>query len=85
MDDLLVQGLVSGLLFIAVFLVGKRLTMRGGDTEAAPSVRSQVFDIGGRGLVAAAVVAGLASVLARVLLTAKLKPTAAVFIQDPPF
>lgn len=85
MEELLVQGLVSGLLFIAVFLVGKRMTTPRSDTAAAPSARSQFFDIGGRRLVGAAVVAGLASVLARVLLTAKIKPTAAVFMQEPPF
>jgi hypothetical protein len=94
MEEVLAQAMVSALLFLAVYLIGKRATMNhadgedgdgneGGDAEGTP--RSRMFSIEGRQLVGAAVVAGLASIGAQFLLTAKLRPAATIFMQDAPF
>jgi hypothetical protein len=89
MEALLAQGLVAGLLFITVYLIGKRLTGAAyvpDDTdEQEADQQRKMFSIGGKQLIGAGVIAGLGSMGAHVLLTAKLKPVAAVFVQDPPF
>ena len=85
MEDILALGLVSGLLFIAVYLIGKRLTWSEGEDGEEGSVRSKMFSIGGRQLVGAGVIAGIASAAAQFLLTAKMQPAATIFVQEPPF
>ncbi len=87
MEQLLAQGLVAGLLFIAIYLIGKRLTGAGADSDDddQEDARKRMFSIEGKQLIGAGVVAGLGSVGAQFLLTANLKPAATVFVQDPPF
>jgi len=80
MEDLLVFGLVTGMLFVAIFLIGKRLTS---DSENKPRVA--MFGLRGRQLMGTAVVAGLSSIAAHLLLKAKTRPDATIFVQDPPF
>ncbi len=92
MEDTLALGLVSALLFIAFYLLGKR--MAGGHANPddgknadgeAEGAGVRAFGVQGRQLMVAGIVAGLASVGAQFLLTAKLRPAATVFVQDPPF
>lgn len=87
MEQLLAQGLVAGLLFIVIYLIGKRLTGVGvdPDDDDQEDARKRMFSIEGKQLIGAGVVAGLGSVGAQFLLTANLKPAATVFVQDPPF
>jgi hypothetical protein len=91
MEDTLALGLVSALLFIAFYLLGKRLVSsqsepdtdgnKGGDEGIA----DKAFGVQGRQLMIAGIVSGFASVAAQLLLTAKIRPAATVFVQDPPF
>lgn len=87
MEILLAQGLVTGLLFIAIYLLGKRITgaASASDDDDEQDQRPKVFAIRGSQLVAAGVVAALASIGSHVLLTANFRPAATVFVQDPPF
>lgn len=80
MEDLLVFGLVSGLMFIALVLMGKRLT-----NESENKPRMALFAIEGRQLLGAGIIAGLASIAAHFLLKAKAKPDTTIFVQEPPF
>ena len=87
MEQLLAQGLVAGLLFIAIYLIGKRLTGAGvdPDDDEQEGGRKAMFSIEGKQIIGAGLVAGLGSVGAHLLLTANLRPAATVFVQDPPF
>lgn len=87
MEQLLAQGLVAGLLFIAIYLLGKRLTGANvePDDDEPEDARKAMFSIEGKQLIGAGVIAGLGAVGAQLLLTANLRPTATVFVQDPPF
>lgn len=89
MEQLLAQGLVAGLLFIAIYMIGKRLTGAGADVDPHDDEqeggRKAMFSIEGKQIIGAGLVAGLGSVGAQLLLTANLKPAATVFVQDPPF
>ena len=80
MEDVLVFGLVAGLLFVAFVLLGKRLT---NDSENKP--RMALFAIQGRQLLGAGIIAGLASIAAHLLLKAKANPDTTIFVQEPPF
>jgi hypothetical protein len=80
MEDLLVFGLVAGLLFVALILAGKRLT---NNSENKP--RMALFAIQGRQLLGGGIIAGLASIAAHLLLKAKDRHDTTIFVQEPPF
>lgn len=80
MEDILVFGLVTGMLFVAIVLIGKRLTS---NSENKPRVA--LFAIQGRQLLGAGIIAGLAGMAAHLLLKAKTRPDATIFVQEPPF
>jgi len=75
MEDLLVFGLVSGLLFVALVLLGKRLT-----NNSKKKPRIALIAIQGRQLLGAGIVAGIASIAAHLLLKTQARPTATIFV-----
>jgi hypothetical protein len=90
MEDTLALGLVSALLFVAFYLLGKRMapgraSPDDGEEADEEDTGGRAFGVQGRQLMVAGIVAGFASVGAQALLTAKLRPAATVFVQDPPF
>ena len=93
MEDTLALGLVSALLFVAFYLLGKRMFSgktnsddgESSDEGETGDTGGRAFGVQGRQLMVAGIVAGFASVGAQALLTAKLRPAATVFVQDPPF
>lgn len=87
MEDTLALGLVSAMLFIAFYLLGKRMVpnQTDPDEDNDEDVSKKAFGVQGRQLMIAGIVSGFASVAAQLLLTAKIRPAATVFVQDPPF
>ena len=73
-------GLVTGMLFIAFVLVGKRLT-----NESENKPRIALFAIRGRQLLGTGIIASLAGITAQLLLKAKTRPDTTIFVQPPPF
>ena len=78
MQQLLVQGLVVALIFTVIYMGAKHLVK-------ANSKRSEFFGLKGRQVLGGAVIAGLASVGATLVLTVRPRAPTTIFVQDPPF